>query len=755
MKSLFQFLLERSLDVTWLVLAVLALRFLLKRAPKWLRCWLWALVALRLLCTFSLESSLSLVPQREIIRGPVISQSQASAVDAPPVLETQIEWMPASPLPEANLSVSHNPVSSVPDSDPTLDTPDWMMLGSLIWAAGSLALAAYACVSYWRVRQKVSASISVAADVFLCDYIDTPFLLGSLRPRIYLPTSLDPEDLACVLSHERAHLARRDHWWKPLGFGLLILYWFHPLLWISYLLFCRDLELACDERVIRNLDARGKKAYSQTLLKCSVPRNTLAVCPLAFGEVGVLQRIRSIANYRKPGFWILAASVIALAAAALFFATSPKRHTLYDLMDLPVREIDEIALWSHKGRVTCSGENLQQILDLFDALEYDPEPLSQTPILEDADANHWSYWFAEIECGEEITKIYSDYDHTKVWMIQPDGTIGLPYALKEPEILQNYLSDYVTPILGRYVTREAYATAEEPGLWLKMVSPEAISAARLWTVLEDRTLDTRYLSGKNLPELVNLLNAIPETALGEMQTDPEFTYDDLRYFVTGDSWPENFRKTPGAFLLLEDEACDFTALLRSYDDKVELLLIEDFVWQTSHLFVQPGYARCWTLDSQELEAYLLNLKDYIPQIWTWVGSRHAFSREYTQISDGQTTISTYFLLDWDYEILEPGGQSFGFRCRPKDESSGWIYFEWWGHNFPASAEETENGIRGYLGGCKTVVYSLGPWDNQEYGRYSCSHGDFVVRKDQDVSWLEKYNHIVSDMETITDVHCPP
>ncbi len=754
MTDLFQNVLGRGLDVSWLVLAVIAVRRLLKRSPKWIHCGLWALVALRLVCPVSVESSLSLVPSREAVMEEVFFQDAAGEESIETIPQEVPVLSEPEPIPQAHYTPPYQASSAQPAPEP--EAPfDWLRFGSLVWMAGMGILLVYSSVSYGRLRRKTAASLVLEEGVFLCDYIDTPFLLGVFRPGIYLPSDLTVEDRDYVLAHERAHLARRDHWWKPLGFGLLILYWFHPLLWAAYFLFSRDLELACDERVVRDWAPQEKKVYSHVLLKCSVPGTALAACPLAFGEVGVTQRIRSIANYRRPGFWILTVSAAVLALVAVCFGTDPKAHTLYDLMDLPVQEIDAIDLWSQKGRVTYSGESLQQVLDLFEALEYDPEPLSQEPIPEDHDEDLWSYWFAEIQCGEEVTKIYSDYDRTMIWVIQPDGTIGLPYALKEPEVLQDYLAVYVTPVLGRYVTMDAYATAAEPGLWLQKVSPEAISAARLWTVLEDQTLDTKYLSGKVLPELVGLLNTIPENALGEMQTDPEFTYDDLRYFVTGENKPENFQHTTGVFLLLEDGACDVTALLRSYNGKAELLLIEDFNWQTNHEFVQPGYARCWTLDNQELQDYLLNLKDRIPTIWTWVGSRHAVSREYTRITDGKTTISTHFLMDWDYEILEPGGQSFGFRCRPKDESVGWVYFEWWEHSFPASAEEEKAGIRGRVGSCQADVYRLGPWDNYDYERQSCPHGDFVIRKDKEASWQKKYWDILSDIEIMTDVQCTP
>ena len=197
-----------------------------------------------------------------------------------------------------------------------------------MWLIGLAAMLAYALVSYLRLRRRVRASIPLRENIYVCDEVASPFILGIVRPRIYLPSALDEAQWGSVLSHERAHLARHDHWWKPLGFALLAVYWFNPLLWLAYTLLCRDIELACDERALCGMDAGQIKDYSSALLACSVPRRMIAACPLAFGEVGVGARVKNALRYKKPAFWVVAVSVVVCTVVAVCFLTNPERATM-------------------------------------------------------------------------------------------------------------------------------------------------------------------------------------------------------------------------------------------------------------------------------------------------------------------------------------------------------------------------------------------------------------------------------------------
>lgn len=332
MSGIFLKLLNLSISASWLVLVVLALRLVLKRAPKWVNVLLWGMVALRLMLPFSIESALSLIPSAETVSPEVVQ------FDPAPTITSGVTIIDNAVNPSLRESFAAAPLASV---NPLYV---WTYLAGWVWLIGLAAMLAYALVSYLRLRRRVSASIPLRENIYVCDEVPSPFILGIVRPRIYLPSALDEAQRGSVLSHERAHLARRDHWWKPLGFALLAVYWFNPLLWLAYTLLCRDIELACDERVLRGMDAGQVKAYSSALLACSVPRRMIAACPLAFGEVGVGARVKNALRYKKPAFWVVAASVIVCIVVAVCFLTNPERATMKWAKSLRVEDVARIEL---------------------------------------------------------------------------------------------------------------------------------------------------------------------------------------------------------------------------------------------------------------------------------------------------------------------------------------------------------------------------------------------------------------------------
>ena len=313
MAAVFLKLLNLSISASWLVLAVLALRLVLKRAPKWVNVLLWGMVALRLMLPFSIESALSLIPSAETVNPAVVQ------FDPAPTITSGVNIIDNAVNPSLSEHFAAAPTMSV---NPLYV---WTYLAGWVWLIGLGAMLLYALVSYLRLRRRVSVSLCVRENIYLCDAISSPFILGVVKPRIYLPSGLDEVQRQNVLSHERAHLARRDHWWKPLGFALLAVYWFNPVLWLAYALLCRDIELACDERVIRTMDESAVKTYSTVLLACSMPRKAVITCPLAFGEVGVKERVRNALHYKKPAFWVVAASVAVCVVVAVCFLTNPPR----------------------------------------------------------------------------------------------------------------------------------------------------------------------------------------------------------------------------------------------------------------------------------------------------------------------------------------------------------------------------------------------------------------------------------------------
>lgn len=310
MESLFLQILNMSITASWIVLAVCLLRFILKKAPKWVSVSLWGLVAFRLVCPFSFESVFSLLPSAQTIPSDIAMSRNPSVHTGIPVFNSAVN-------PVLQSSFTPDPANSV---NP-LQVVNF--ISAVVWIIGMVGMLLYAAVSFLRLRKKTKESVVLQGNVYLCDRIDTPFILGLFRPRIYLPSSMEETDVSHVLAHENAHLARRDHWWKPLGFLLLTVHWFNPVLWLAYVLLCRDIELACDEKVIRDMDVQNKKDYSSALINCSVSRKSIAACPLAFGEVGVKNRIKTVLHYKKPTLWILIAAVILSCIAAFCLLTNP------------------------------------------------------------------------------------------------------------------------------------------------------------------------------------------------------------------------------------------------------------------------------------------------------------------------------------------------------------------------------------------------------------------------------------------------
>ena len=335
-------ILNTSIAASWLVLAVAAARLVLKKAPKALHCALWALVAVRLLSPISIESALSLIPSREVISGDyLVLEPGDREFDAP-----------------AELTIITNPVYedrvTVP-IEPTVDrVQHWDLAATIVWLTGVGAMGIYALYSYLSLRLRVRMAAKLQRNVYECDEIASPFILGLFRPRIYLPSDLDEVTRENVLAHENAHLKRLDHLWKPLGFGLLAVHWFNPIMWLGYCLLCRDIELACDEKVIKKLDKGAVRAYSEALVRCAVLHRAIALCPLAFGEVGVRDRIKAMTRYKKPG---LILTVLALAVSIVIgvcFLTDPAEPEVlnsYSLDSLLDRELflSEV-LYSHRDK---------------------------------------------------------------------------------------------------------------------------------------------------------------------------------------------------------------------------------------------------------------------------------------------------------------------------------------------------------------------------------------------------------------------
>ena len=317
MNELFLKIINMSISASWLVLAVLLLRFVLKKAPKWVNVLLWGIVAVRLAFPFSIESALSLIPSAETIPPNI-------GMNTTPTINSGINAINNAVNPIISQSNTPMAGASVNPLQITIGIFEY------IWIFGMIALALYTAISYWRLHRKVDTAVRYKDNIFQSENVKSPFVLGIIKPRIYLPFNMNGQDLEHVVAHEQAHIHRKDHWWKPLGFLLLTIHWFNPLMWLAYVLLCRDIELACDEKVIKELGNEQRADYMQALVACSVNRRMIAACPLAFGEVGVKERVKSVMNYKKPAFWVIIIAVIICVGVAACFLTNPKqdRYTL-------------------------------------------------------------------------------------------------------------------------------------------------------------------------------------------------------------------------------------------------------------------------------------------------------------------------------------------------------------------------------------------------------------------------------------------
>ena len=314
MEPVFLKLVNMSITASYLVLAVIAWRQVFRKTPKWILCALWGMVALRLIFPFTIESALSLIPSSEPLPSEIIYTAQPEIQSGIVIIDEAV-----NPVLESSLT----PVTPAASASPT---QVWSFILSRVWILGVMLMLVYALVSYLIVYRKVATAIPISRRIKRSEFIDTPFILGLIRPKIYLPSCMDVEDIPYVIAHEQAHLLRHDHWWKPLGFLLLSVYWFNPVMWLAYILLCRDIEAACDEKVIRDMEMKDRRAYSTALLNCSIHRRTIAACPLAFGEVGVKQRIKSVMHYKKPAFWMVVMAILLGIVVAVCFLTNPKKE---------------------------------------------------------------------------------------------------------------------------------------------------------------------------------------------------------------------------------------------------------------------------------------------------------------------------------------------------------------------------------------------------------------------------------------------
>lgn len=347
MDTLFQNILTASFHGSVVILAVIVLRLILKRAPRKTICLLWLLAGLRLMMPFEIQSELSLQPSRE--------EAQTRWEQQIPGVEptNPIQFSPAQPevLPETGLvtpTFSGAQGELIPQTVPGTQVTaksafSWQAAVPYVWLGVACCFGLYMVGTYYDLKRRVRFAVRIPGG-WECDTIDTAFILGFVRPRIYIPMGMSPMEQRYILAHERTHLEKGDHWFKMVGFLALAMHWFNPLVWIAYILLCKDIEVACDERVVQFMELAERKEYSQALLNCSTNRLHLGACPVAFGEVSVKSRVLSVLNYRKPGFWVSLLGVAAIVFVAICLVTSPsdRENPAQEDGTLLVRDVDSL-----------------------------------------------------------------------------------------------------------------------------------------------------------------------------------------------------------------------------------------------------------------------------------------------------------------------------------------------------------------------------------------------------------------------------
>ena len=430
MSRIFSGVLQMSIAAAWMIPVVMVLRLLLKRAPKWVNLVLWGLVGLRLVCPFVPESRFSLMPKLPILSGylygNMIGNPAGNAFRAD-TLQTGTNF--SNNISQAALDGSMGAAGSgmggvfgiTGSGIGAFGAGVWriperlLSAFSILWLAGVILFTGYAVYSYARVRRQVAEAMWLRENLWICDEVKSPFILGLRKPKIYLSSSMDEAQYPYVIAHEQAHLKRGDQWWKPLGFLILAIHWFHPFVWAAYILFCNDLELACDESAVKKLNAQERKDYSYALLSCSMQRRLVTVCPLAFGEVGVKKRVKEILNYKKPTFWVVLAAVAVCGIVAVCFLTNPKQGTTTTI--LLTNEAGKSENGVDAGNVASADEvNAQQETDaaLQEALDKQRE---QAEAVKEASAAEQEKQASENPAGW----IPMQNGNTTTWMNMQDG----------------------------------------------------------------------------------------------------------------------------------------------------------------------------------------------------------------------------------------------------------------------------------------------------------------------------------------------
>ncbi len=409
MEKLFLELLNRSITAGWLILAVILVRLLFRRAPKWVTGCLWLLVAVRLVIPFSFESVYSLIPRAETVPYEILYSERPTIDSGISVIDTVVNHSLESSVPVPGASVNPLQITAA--------------LTACLWIAGMTVLLISAAVSYVLLKRKVRTAVRLRENIKQSEHIATPFVLGIFRPTVYLPFSVDESEAEYIIAHEKTHIRHGDHLVKPLAFLLLSVYWFHPLMWLAYILLCRDIELACDERVIKNMSTDERRAYSTVLLEFSTKQRLITACPVAFGEVGVKTRVKSVLNYKKPAFWLIVLALAVCVVCGVCLLTDPQ-----PIEGLPsAEEIAGITMDCVPSNTEVSMEDDEQwlpvMLEMFGkATKTYRDSYNDTPYTEDVDGGTYlkiTFHYADETVSPSFQTYYLYSQKGKAYLMRP------------------------------------------------------------------------------------------------------------------------------------------------------------------------------------------------------------------------------------------------------------------------------------------------------------------------------------------------
>lgn len=526
MEDVFISILNMSITASYFALAIILVRIFFRKLPKWISCILWGLVGIRLILPFSFESILSLIPSSETIPHDIMYQSEPHITSGIPYINSALNpIISESFTPKPYYSM--NPLQGI------------TFIAAVIWLIGTSLMLLYTAVSFILLKRKTRESIKTENGIYICDRIDTPFILGLIKPKIFIPSSIVDNECEFIISHERAHIKRLDHIWKPLGFLILSVYWFNPLMWIAYILLCRDIEAACDERVLKNGDAEMKKSYSEALINCSAPKHLITACPLAFGETGVKQRIKSILSYKKPTLWIIITALIISLVLSVCFMTNPDGMKIDDIKGFEgiFSDVEKIQIFIGNGHIYTTEDTKPDLSEIKKVrIEKTPTDDYFTPAY-------------RIEIDDEIT-INIDESFSRLYLQKNNGIIYpniSTYSIKNSEVLKKFfsISNYVTGMEGIYVNIGEIEETES-GLNFKV------------TWHNERDIDVEY------GELYNLERFTEEKIYEDVPFPEDFVFLLPAYLLKSRTSAEKSYYCP---MKLSDGEYRFTTTFRTADGK--------------------------------------------------------------------------------------------------------------------------------------------------------------------------------------------